>query len=218
MTVELYLLDKLKARIQLARQVDLAQHKLKKENHEKKWLREAAEAMEIEIDSDMNLRCGPFYMDHEVASNFEIRVGGCSDDDDNGHRDQDLPSKKQRKVASAKTAALKAELKELLAQPLIARGVSTRYITSGSLSIVDDMVLGQRAYEVLCRWTCELTLAQSTRRCSDSLRVPQGRTRCRRQKRSLRWPRRSPRNGLALAPDFYYEDCIDGVNRDGRSS
>ena len=58
MSVELYMLDKLKARIQLARQVDSAQHKVKKENHEKKWLREAAEAMEIEIDSDMDLRCG----------------------------------------------------------------------------------------------------------------------------------------------------------------
>ena len=42
------------------------------------------------------------------------------------------------------------ELKELLAQPLIARGVSTRYITSGSRSIVDDMVLGQRASKILC--------------------------------------------------------------------
>lgn len=55
-TVELYLLDKLKARIQLAREIDTAQHKVKKENHEKHWLREAAEAMEIEIDSDMGLR------------------------------------------------------------------------------------------------------------------------------------------------------------------
>ena len=56
MAVELYLLDKLKARIQLARQIDSAQHKVKKENHEKKWLREAAEAMEIELDSDLALR------------------------------------------------------------------------------------------------------------------------------------------------------------------
>ena len=56
MSVELYLLDKLKARIQLARQVDAAQHKIKKENHEKHWLREAADAMEIELDSDLALR------------------------------------------------------------------------------------------------------------------------------------------------------------------
>lgn len=46
------LLDKLKARVQLARKIDAAQHKVKKEKHEKSWLRETAEAMEIELDSD----------------------------------------------------------------------------------------------------------------------------------------------------------------------
>ena len=58
MTVELYMIDKLKARIQLARQIDAAQHKTKKKNHEKRWLREAAEAMEIELGSDLDMRCG----------------------------------------------------------------------------------------------------------------------------------------------------------------
>jgi ATP-dependent RNA helicase DDX24/MAK5 len=52
MSIELNLLDKLKARVALARQIDKAQHKVKKENHEKKWMRETAEAMEIELDSD----------------------------------------------------------------------------------------------------------------------------------------------------------------------
>ncbi|KAI0346466.1 DEAD-domain-containing protein [Trametopsis cervina] len=103
-STELYLLDKLKERIQLARRIDSAQHKIKKENHEKHWLKEAAEAMEIELDSDFVLR--------------------------------------QRKSIQAKTSGLKAELKELLAQPLIARGISTRYITSGSRSIVDDVIEG----------------------------------------------------------------------------
>ena len=53
MPVELYMLDKLKERIQLAREIDSAQHKAKKEKHERNWLRETAEAMEIELDSDM---------------------------------------------------------------------------------------------------------------------------------------------------------------------
>ena len=57
-----------------------------------------------------------------------------------------VPSKQQRKTANAKTAALKAELKALLAQPLVARGVSTRYITSGVRSIADDFVAGE------CTW------------------------------------------------------------------
>ena len=61
----------------------------------------------------------------------------CSDDDTKG------PSKQKQKAAAAKTAALKVELKAMLAQPLVARGVSTRYITSGVHSIADDMVAGE---------------------------------------------------------------------------
>ncbi|EMD35512.1 hypothetical protein CERSUDRAFT_139322 [Gelatoporia subvermispora B] len=117
MPVELYLLDKLKARIQLAREVDTAQHKVRKEKHERNWLKTTAEAMEIELDSD-----------------FETPT------DDEG---RSAPSKRKSKAAEAKTAALKAELKELLAQPLVARGISTRYITSGSRSIADEMLAGQ---------------------------------------------------------------------------
>ena len=52
MTVELELLDKLKARIQLARKIELAQHKATKEKHDKNWMIDAAAAMEIELDSD----------------------------------------------------------------------------------------------------------------------------------------------------------------------
>lgn len=53
MPVELHMLDKLKARIQLARSIDNAQHKIKKENHERNWLKETAEAMELVLDSDL---------------------------------------------------------------------------------------------------------------------------------------------------------------------
>ena len=52
MSIELSLLDKLKNRVQLARKIDSAQHKIKKDNHERNWMKEAAEAMEIELDSD----------------------------------------------------------------------------------------------------------------------------------------------------------------------
>ncbi|PCH35250.1 DEAD-domain-containing protein [Wolfiporia cocos MD-104 SS10] len=109
MPVELYLLDKLKARVQLARQIDAAQHKVQKGKHEKNWLKEAAEAMEIELG--------------------ESEQGSA-------------PTKRQRKEADARVAGLKGKLRELLAQPLIAPGVSTRYITSGSVSIADEMLTG----------------------------------------------------------------------------
>lgn len=46
------LLDHLKTRVHLARQIDLQQHKVKKQNHEQRWLKETAEAMDIELDSD----------------------------------------------------------------------------------------------------------------------------------------------------------------------
>ncbi|KAL1698553.1 P-loop containing nucleoside triphosphate hydrolase protein [Schizophyllum commune] len=112
--VERSLFDKLKARIQLAKQIDTAQHRVKKEKHERKWMREAADAMEVELDSD-------FMSDSE----------------------SEAPSKRQKKAANTKTAALKAQLKELLAQPLVARGVSTKYIASGSRPIVDDLLAGE---------------------------------------------------------------------------
>ena len=62
-----------------------------------------------------------------------------------GREEQEsAPTKAQRKAADAKVARLKAELKGLLAQPLVAKGVSTRYITSGAVSIADDMLAGNR--------------------------------------------------------------------------
>jgi hypothetical protein len=51
--VDYDILDKLKGRIALARKIDTEQHKVKKESHEKSWIRETAEAMELEIDSDI---------------------------------------------------------------------------------------------------------------------------------------------------------------------
>ncbi|KAF9239814.1 ATP-dependent RNA helicase [Melanogaster broomeanus] len=113
-TVELTLLDNIRKRVQLARKIDSQQHRVKKQNHERKWLKETAEAMDIELDSD-------------VMSASE---------------DGSKPSKYQRKRVDGKTATLKAELKEMLSRPLLARGVSTRYITSGSRPIADDIIAG----------------------------------------------------------------------------
>jgi ATP-dependent RNA helicase DDX24/MAK5 len=43
---------------------------------------------------------------------------------------------------SAKLKALKANLAELLHQPVLARGISAKFITSGSRPIVDDLLRG----------------------------------------------------------------------------
>jgi ATP-dependent RNA helicase DDX24/MAK5 len=55
-------------------------------------------------------------------------------------------SKRLIKAHEAKLGELKAELRELLKQPLVARGVSTRYVTSGSNPIAHDMLAGE------CGW------------------------------------------------------------------
>lgn len=56
MTCELSLFDKLKARVGLARQIDNMQHKVRKSNHDRTWMKETAEALEVDLDSDY-LRC-----------------------------------------------------------------------------------------------------------------------------------------------------------------
>jgi hypothetical protein len=48
-------MDKLKERIDLAKRIESTMHKASKEAHEDNWVRQAAEAMDIEIDSDMEL-------------------------------------------------------------------------------------------------------------------------------------------------------------------
>ncbi|CAA7264354.1 unnamed protein product [Cyclocybe aegerita] len=115
MGIELSMLDKLKERVQLARKIENAQHKVKKTNHDRNWMRETAEVLGVELDSDF-----------------------VSDSDD-----ESKVSTQKRKAKDRKMAALKAELKHLLSQPLIARGISAKYITSGSRPIVDDLISGE---------------------------------------------------------------------------
>ena len=55
---------------------------------------------------------------------------------------ESVPTKAQQKAADTKVSRLKANLQSLLAQPLVAKGVSPRYITSGAVSIADDMLAG----------------------------------------------------------------------------
>jgi ATP-dependent RNA helicase DDX24/MAK5 len=52
MNVEHHFLDKLKGRIRVAKEIDTLQHRANKAKHEKKWMRAAAEALDIDLDSD----------------------------------------------------------------------------------------------------------------------------------------------------------------------
>lgn len=59
--IELTLLDHIKERIRLAKRIDAQQHRVRKQRHERRWLQEAAEAMEIELDSDVVRLVSPLY-------------------------------------------------------------------------------------------------------------------------------------------------------------
>lgn len=48
----------------------------------------------------------------------------------------------KKRASEGKLAALKAELNHALSKPLVARGVSLRYITSGTRAIADDLIAG----------------------------------------------------------------------------
>jgi ATP-dependent RNA helicase DDX24/MAK5 len=50
--VERVLLDKLKERVQLAREIDKVQHSVTKKKHEHNWLKITAEALELELSDD----------------------------------------------------------------------------------------------------------------------------------------------------------------------
>ena len=52
MSIELSMLDKLKTRVQLARKIENAQHKVQKNNHDRKWMKETAETLGVDLDSD----------------------------------------------------------------------------------------------------------------------------------------------------------------------
>ncbi|OCB91444.1 DEAD-domain-containing protein [Sanghuangporus baumii] len=113
MPIELDLLDNLKERVQLAKRIDAATHKVKKEKHERNWLKQAAEAMEIELDSDLDVSI----------------------------LDEDAPSKRRNESKEKQQVqALKTELKDLLSRPLVAKGVIKKYITSGARSVVPELL------------------------------------------------------------------------------
>ena len=143
MNVELYMLDKLKDRVQLARQIDVSQHKAKKEKHEKNWLKETADAMEIELDSDFADR---YARPHPLCLPvFEL----CRPFSDTGTTPTG-PTKRQQKAVNTKIKDRKLQLKRLLAQPLLAQGISKRYITSGSNPIAHELLAGE-SESAICR-------------------------------------------------------------------
>lgn len=137
-------MPKLKERVRVAREIEHAQHEVKKVKHEKTWLQEAAEALDVDIDEDM------WVMSAQSAVEDTDPKRRLSDEDTAAHKANNRKKGKNqpggagggsaKPKSEAAVAALRAELKHLLAEPLIARGISTRYPTSGSKVIVDDLL------------------------------------------------------------------------------
>jgi len=61
----------------------------------------------------------------------------------------------KKHFGNAKVVALKVELRHALAQPFVARGVSTRYITSGMRTVVYDLIGGESESMCACALACE---------------------------------------------------------------
>jgi ATP-dependent RNA helicase DDX24/MAK5 len=65
-----------------------------------------------------------------------------------GEYDADLPyhqpnkgrSANSRKTSSIKLVSLKNELRQMLSEPLMARGISAKYPTGGSKVVVDELI------------------------------------------------------------------------------
>jgi hypothetical protein len=70
--IESGFLPKLKERLALAKEIEKAQHVVKKENHDKNWLKEAAEAMDVDIDPSL-YACLPRIM--TCTNNQIVRSG-----------------------------------------------------------------------------------------------------------------------------------------------
>ncbi|PWN54370.1 DEAD-domain-containing protein [Violaceomyces palustris] len=121
--VEYSFLPDLRSRIDLARQIDNAEHKQSKASHDESWLRNLAEEAELELTSDLD-------PDNELGSDVESKRKGNKK---NGES-------RQAKLAKNKVRNLKERLEALLRKPMTARGVSHRYLTAGSREFVDSLI------------------------------------------------------------------------------
>ncbi|KAJ2557520.1 ATP-dependent RNA helicase [Coemansia sp. RSA 1933] len=100
--VDLDLIGRLKPRVDLARDVDLREHKINKRTHEKNWFKKNAEELDIELDSDFM----------------------PSDDDEDSSIGQSGKLEKQQ------IKALRSRLNQLLSKKILGRGISGRYLSS----------------------------------------------------------------------------------------
>ncbi|KAF8328214.1 P-loop containing nucleoside triphosphate hydrolase protein [Cantharellus anzutake] len=126
LSVDRIILNKLRERVSLAKEIDRVQHSVKKGDHERKWMREMAEALEVELSDD----------DKKI--------------------DEGSPSRKGQ-VTSEELASMKDRLQSLLAKPIVAPGLSLRYLTAGKeanfsgghTSLIEEIMKGTSHQEMI---------------------------------------------------------------------
>ncbi|KAJ2079480.1 ATP-dependent RNA helicase [Coemansia sp. RSA 988] len=107
--IDLDLVGQLKPRVDLARDVDLREHKLNKQAHERNWFKKNADELDIDLDSDF------------IPS---------SDDEEGAELDRSVRQEREH------IKVLKSKLNYLLSQKIHGRGVSGRYLSG---SIISDL-------------------------------------------------------------------------------
>ncbi|WFD36026.1 RNA helicase [Malassezia cuniculi] len=119
--VEYAFLTPIRERLQLAREIDSLAHKQAKQAHDDTWLSSLAKEADIAVDSE-------------------------DEDPDEAHSSKN----KAARAAAARLAELRAELRDELARPLNARGVSHKYITSGTRrDFAQSMLAGNQSKTML---------------------------------------------------------------------
>lgn len=143
MPVEYSFFTALKQRIELAREIDQSIHTQKKASHDDAWLRKLAQDVEMDLSGD---------------------EGGHDDEEDGRTARKGGKSARQVKSKDKNVAALRAQLNELIKTPLRARGISSKYITSGSRDFLETLLNNQR--------TSRSSKAASAARNTDNRSVP----------------------------------------------
>ncbi|KAG0232284.1 ATP-dependent RNA helicase [Actinomortierella wolfii] len=124
-------ITEMKKRLALAKKIDELEHRMAKSAHEDDWMLKMAEEMDLIVDDDM--------LNDPKKKNKKGKNHQNNDDDEALDDNSSASSEKDR----AKAKALRAELKALLQKPLLPRGASAKYITSGAIRDLADRLRDQ---------------------------------------------------------------------------
>ncbi|KAK4053043.1 ATP-dependent RNA helicase [Microbotryomycetes sp. JL201] len=145
LSVDFGVLDQLKTRLELAKRIELAEHRAAKDAHEKNWLKKTAEAMDIDIEPGMMSDDDEVGMENDQSgkASRKRKRGGVGNEADRSNDSSTSSTKKSRKAQQYQLKVMKEELKQLLRQPVRVRGISSKYLTTRNrVGFVDQLIRG----------------------------------------------------------------------------